>query len=82
MGRAVRCSDDLDHRILKSEFIPSDFAKSGCISRLIFFSDRKKNHKLGIRSHSIRPKADNLRPDSELQISTLESSGPVPSTVT
>ena len=34
-------SDDLGHRILKSDFIPSDFAKSVCISRPILFSDRK-----------------------------------------
>ena len=34
-------SDDLGHRILKSYFIPSDFAKSDCISRPILFSDRK-----------------------------------------
>ena len=34
-------SDDLNYRILKSDFIPSDFAKSDCISRPIFFSDRK-----------------------------------------
>ena len=34
-------SDDLGHRILKSDFSPSDFAKSDFISRPIFFSDRK-----------------------------------------
>ena len=34
-----RC-DDLSHLILESDFIPSDFAKSDCISRPIFFSDR------------------------------------------
>ena len=34
-------SDDLGHRILKSYFIPSDFAKTDCISRPILFSDRK-----------------------------------------
>ena len=34
-------SDDLGHRILKTELIPSDLAKSDCISRAIFFSDRK-----------------------------------------
>ena len=34
-------SDDLGHRILKSDFITSDFAKSDCISRPIFFSDGK-----------------------------------------
>ena len=34
-------SDDLGHRILKSDFIPSDSAKSICISRPIFFSDGK-----------------------------------------
>ena len=34
-------SDDLGHRILKSDFIPSDFAKSDCISRPILFSDQK-----------------------------------------
>ena len=33
--------DDLGHRILKYDFIPSDFAKSDFISRPIFFSDRK-----------------------------------------
>ena len=34
-------ADDLGHRILKSDFIPLDFAKSDCISRPILFSDRK-----------------------------------------
>ena len=34
-------SDDLGHRILKSDFITSDFAKSDCISRPISFSDGK-----------------------------------------
>ena len=34
-------SDDLGHRILKSDFIPSDFAKSDCINGPILFSDRK-----------------------------------------
>ena len=34
-------SDDLGHRILKSDFIPSDFAKSDCISRPVLLSDRK-----------------------------------------
>ena len=43
-------SDDLGHRILKSDFVPSDFAKSDvfqlfvksdCISRPMFSSDRK-----------------------------------------
>ena len=34
-------SDDLGHRILKLDFIPSYFAKSDCISRPIPFSDRK-----------------------------------------
>ena len=34
-------TDDLGHRILKSDFIPSDFAKSDCISKPILFSDRK-----------------------------------------
>ena len=34
-------SDDLGHRILKSDFIPSDFVKSVCIRRPIFFSDGK-----------------------------------------
>ena len=34
-------SDDLGHRILESDFIPSDFAKSDCISRPILFSHRK-----------------------------------------
>ena len=34
-------SDDLGHRILKADFIPSDFAKADCISRSILFSDRK-----------------------------------------
>ena len=47
---------DLGHRILKSVLIPSDFAKSDCKNRSIFFSDRqKKNPKLGIRSHNKRP---------------------------
>ena len=44
MGRVVGFepkSDDLGHQILKSDFIPSDFAKSVCTSRAIFFSDRK-----------------------------------------
>ena len=36
-------SDDLGHRILKSDLIPSDLAKSDCISRPILFSDRKKS---------------------------------------
>ena len=36
-------SDDFGHRILKSDFIPSDIAKSDCISisRPILFSNRK-----------------------------------------
>ena len=34
-------SDDLGHRILKSDFIPSDFAKSDCISRPILFQNEK-----------------------------------------
>ena len=34
-------SDKLGHQILKSDFIPSDFAKSDCISRPRYFSDRK-----------------------------------------
>ena len=34
-------SDDLGHRILKLDFIPSDFAKSDCISRPIFFQIEK-----------------------------------------
>ena len=34
-------SDDLGHRILKSDFTPSDFAEPACISRPILFSDRK-----------------------------------------
>ena len=34
-------SADLGHRILQSDFIPSDFAKSDLISRPIFFSDQK-----------------------------------------
>ena len=34
-------SDDLAHRILKSDLIPSDFTKSDCSSRPIPFSDRK-----------------------------------------
>ena len=33
-------SDDLGHGILKSDSIPSDFAKSDCISRSILFADR------------------------------------------
>ena len=32
-------SDDVGHRILKSDFIPSGFAKLDCISRPIHFSD-------------------------------------------
>ena len=37
-------SNELGHRILKSDFIPSDFAKRDCISRpIFFFSDRKIN---------------------------------------
>ena len=34
-------SDDVGHRILKSDFVPSDFAKSVCIRRPTFFSDQK-----------------------------------------
>ena len=43
-------SDDFGHRVLKSDFVPSDFAKSDvfqlfvksdCISRPMFSSDRK-----------------------------------------
>ena len=34
-------SDGLGHPILKSDLIPSDFAKLDCISRPIFSSDRK-----------------------------------------
>ena len=33
--------DDLGHRILKSSFVPSGFAKSDYIRRPILFSDRK-----------------------------------------
>ena len=33
--------DDLGHRILKPDIIPSYFAKSDCISKPILFSDRK-----------------------------------------
>ena len=50
-------SDDLGHRILKSDFIPSNIAKSDCISRPIFFRSKNKNQKLGIRSHNRRPQA-------------------------
>ena len=34
-------SDELGHRILKSDFVPSDLATSDCIRRPILFSDRK-----------------------------------------
>ena len=34
-------SDDLGYRILKSDFVPSAFAISGCIRRPIISSDRK-----------------------------------------
>ena len=34
-------SDDLGHRILRSDFVPSDLAQSDCISRPMFLSDRK-----------------------------------------
>ena len=34
-------SDDLGHRILKSDFVPSDFVLSGCVGRPILISDRK-----------------------------------------
>ena len=43
MGRVFSGSksDDLGHQILKSDFVPSDFALSGCMGRPILFSDRK-----------------------------------------
>ena len=34
-------SDGLDHRILKSDFVPSDFELSDCVTRPILFSGRK-----------------------------------------
>ena len=51
-------SDDLGDRILKSDFIPSDFAKSDYISRLILFRSKNKNQKLGIGSHNNQAEAD------------------------
>ena len=50
--------DDLGHRILKSDFSPSDFAKSDCMSRPILFSDRK----IEIKSSESDPKR--YRPSS------------------
>ena len=62
-------SDDLGHRILKTDFIPSDFATSLCISRPIIFSDRK----IKIRSsesdrvrNSLRAIQDDGKPTFEL----------------
>ena len=52
-------SDDLGHRILKSDFIPSDFAISDCIRRpILFFGLRSRNLKLGIGSRKNQPYED------------------------
>ena len=48
---------DLGHRILKSEFIPSDFAISDCTRRPILFSHRKvKIEARNRNSHKCQPK--------------------------
>ena len=49
-------SDDLGHRIIKSDFIPSDFAKSDCIKQAHpFWRLKNKSQQLGIGSHNNQP---------------------------
>ena len=51
-------SDDLGHRILKSDFILSDFCKTRLHKQAHpFFRLKNINEKLGIRSHNVRPHA-------------------------
>ena len=55
-------SDDLGHRILKSDFISSDFAELDCISRPILLSRSKnKTQKLGIGSHKKYLHSDRIK---------------------
>ena len=48
-------SDDLGHRILKSDFVPSEFVISYCIRRPTIFADQKQNLNLGIGSIRLTP---------------------------
>ena len=64
--------DDLGHRILKSDVIPSDFAITDCIRRPIFSRSKSKNLKLGIGSHKNQPDTMLNHPHTHLQINEKE----------
>ena len=79
-------SDDMGHRILKSDFIPSDFAKSDCISRPILFADRKIKIRssesdriingLGLLMQSDFAKSDRIKFDLRIQWPRSSDFGP------